>query len=264
MPTRATRCPTTCCGSGWGNRFFSQLMGAWVRLCGARARAKAKASASGGGRRCKGISSAAWFRVLLQHAGAVHPGSTQTRSARTKSPCSDVLRGMAFFASAGVAFSLPEPASTKPRTFSWRKTRWCGDRAQAGHGWPVLACWSQGWRNQAMRTIPAPPRLPPKATSPGALAQARSPHHRNAARSQWTPALFSLTGSASLTGEEPYSRPSWWARHSWVHTASMRFSTFGSRVIGRPHSRADSAGHLRVASRPSLEPRPDTGVAKSR
>ena len=163
-----------------------------------------------------------------------------------------------------ISFGMPEPASTKPRTFRWRKTRRCGDRVQAGHGWPVLACWSQGWRNQAMRTIPAPPRLPPKATSPGALAQARSPHHRNAARSQWTPALFSLTGSASLTGEEPYSRPSWWARHSWVHTASMRFSAFGSRVIGRPHSRADSAGHLRVASRPSLEPRPDTGVAKSR
>ena len=56
----------------------------------------------------------------------------------------------------------PESASTKPRTITRRKTRWCGDWAQAGHGWPALACWSQGWRNQAMRTIPAPPRLPPK------------------------------------------------------------------------------------------------------
>ncbi len=177
MPTRATRCPTTWCGSGWGNRFFSQLMGAWVRLCGARARAKAKASASGGGRRCKGISSAAWFRVLLQHAGAVHPCT-----ARTKSPCSDVLRGMAFFASAGVAFSLPEPAPTKPRTYRWRKTRWCGDRAQAGHGWPALACWSHGWRNQAMRT---------------------TPHCRGSPRSQWTPALFDLAGAGPpLWGEE--------------------------------------------------------------
>ena len=199
------------------------------------------------GRRCPGSPLAACY-ALLRTRGQ---GATQASTA---------LAAWRF----SLRRDMPKPASTKPRTFRWRKTRWCGDRAQAGHGWPALACWSQGWRNQAMRTIPAPPRLPPKATSPGALAQARSPHHRNAARSQWTPALFSLTGSASLTGEEPYSRPSWWARHSWVHTASMRFSAFGSRVIGRPHSRADSAGHLRVASRPSLEPRPDTGVAKSR
>ena len=61
------------------------------------------------------------------------------------------------------------PCSTKPRASTWRKTRWCGDRAQAGHGWPALACWSQGRRNQAMRTIPALPRLPPKPTNPGAL-----------------------------------------------------------------------------------------------
>ena len=61
-----------------------------------------------------------------------------------------------------ISFGMPEPASTKPRTFMWRKTRRCGDRAQAGHGWPALACWSQGRRNQAMRPIPAPPRLPPE------------------------------------------------------------------------------------------------------
>ena len=79
------------------SRLFFQLKGAWVRLC--RARAKAKALASGGGRRCKGISSAAWFRVLLQHAGAVHPCT-----ARTKSPCSGVLRSMAFIASARHSF----------------------------------------------------------------------------------------------------------------------------------------------------------------
>ena len=114
---------------------------------------------------------------------------------------------------------------------------------------------------------------------------ARSPHHRGSPRRRQVPALWlkpeaRITATPheasglrrfsawpdpeSIAGEEPYSRPSWWARHSWVHTASMRCSTFGSRVIGRPHSRADSAGHLRVASRPSLEPRPDTGVAKSR
>ena len=57
-------------------------------------------------------------------------------------------------------------ASTMPRTFRWRKTRWCGDRAQAGHGWPALACWSHGRRNQAMRPIPALPRLPPKPKTP--------------------------------------------------------------------------------------------------
>ena len=61
-----------------------------------------------------------------------------------------------------ISLGMPEPISTKPRTSRWRKTRWCGDRAQAGHGWPALACWSQGRRNQAMRPIPAPPRLPPE------------------------------------------------------------------------------------------------------
>ena len=81
---------------------------------------------------------------------------------------------------------MPEPASTKPRTSNWRKTRWCGDRAQAGHGWPALACWSHGWRNQAMGTIPALPRLPPKATYPGASR----PHRRCSPRSQRTPALW--------------------------------------------------------------------------
>ena len=53
---------------------------------GRRCKSRAEAPASGGGRRYKGISSAAWFRVLLQHAGAVHPCT-----ARTKSPCSDVV-----------------------------------------------------------------------------------------------------------------------------------------------------------------------------
>ena len=62
---------------------------------GRRCKSRAEAPASGGGRRYKGISSAAWFRVLLQHAGAVHPCT-----ARTKSPCSDVLRDVVFPASA--------------------------------------------------------------------------------------------------------------------------------------------------------------------
>ena len=84
------------------------------------------------------------------------------------------------------------PCSTKPRASTWRKTRWCGDRAQAGHGWPAFACWSQGRRNQAMRTIPALPRLPPKATNPGALRL----HCRGFHRSPWTPALINLARSA--------------------------------------------------------------------
>ena len=68
------------------------------------------------------------------------------------------------------------PSSTKPRASTWRKTRWCGDRAQAGHGWPALACWSQGRRNQAMRTIPALPRLHPKPVDSGAFQPGRIRH----------------------------------------------------------------------------------------
>ena len=67
---------------GWG----PPLQGKSFASGGGR-RCKGKSFASGGGRRCKGFASAAWFRVLLQHAGAVHPCT-----ARTKSPCSDVLR----------------------------------------------------------------------------------------------------------------------------------------------------------------------------
>ena len=69
------------------------------------------------------------------------------------------------------------PGATKPRTFTWRKTRQCGDRAQAGHGWPALACWSHGWRNQAMRTIPTPPRLPPKPVHSGTFQAGQVRHH---------------------------------------------------------------------------------------
>ena len=96
------------------------------------------------------------------------------------------------------------PSSTKPRASTWRKTRWCGDRAQAGHGWPALACGSQGRRSQAMRTIPALPRLHPKATYPGALR----PHCRGSPRSQGIPALFKLGGSGIFRlGEERRKNP---------------------------------------------------------
>ena len=180
MPTRATRCPTTWCGSGWGNRFFSQLMGAWVRLCGARARAKAKASASGGGRRCKGISSAAWFRVLLQHAGAVHPCT-----ARTKSPCSDVLRGLTFVASARHSFWHAGAGIDEATDLQVAK-----DAVVRGSGasrpWMACARLLEPWMAQPgdapdPRTAAAPPegdkprcfeaalpRLPPKPVDSGA------------------------------------------------------------------------------------------------
>ena len=53
-------------------------------------------------------------------------------------------------------------------------------------------------------------------------------------------------------------------RPSASHIASTRRRTRSSIAMGRPHSRDVSPGHLLVASRPSLDPRPDTGEAKSR
>ena len=49
-----------------------------------------------------------------------------------------------------------------------------------------------------------------------------------------------------------------------AHSSSTRLTTASSRSITRPHSRLVSPGHLWVASRPILLPRPDTGEAKSR
>ena len=105
------------------------------------------------GRRCPGSPLAACY-ALLRTRGQ---GATQASTA---------LAAWRF----SLRRDMPKPASTKPRTFRWRKTRWCGDRAQAGHGWPALACWSHGRRNQAMRTIPAPPRLPSKPGDSGAFS----------------------------------------------------------------------------------------------
>ena len=55
-------------------------------------------------------------------------------------------------------------------------------------------------------------------------------------------------------------------RHSprSCHMPSTRFFTSPSMTIGCPHSRLVSPGHLLVASSPILEPRPATGLAKSR
>ena len=125
-----------------------------------------KSFASGGGRRCKGISSAAWFRVLLQHAGAVHPCT-----ARTKSPCSDVLRdrgGPGF----GEAWQSRHRRSHGPSV---------GERrGGAGIG-----------RKQAMDGL----RSPVGAMDGGIRRCARSPHCRGSPRSKCTPALFALSGS---------------------------------------------------------------------
>jgi two-component system chemotaxis response regulator CheB len=48
------------------------------------------------------------------------------------------------------------------------------------------------------------------------------------------------------------------------HIASTRCFTASLITMGVPHSRLVSPGHLLVASRPILEPRPATGLAKSR
>ena len=53
-------------------------------------------------------------------------------------------------------------------------------------------------------------------------------------------------------------------RPSSVHIASTFFTTSSLMRILRPHSRLTSPGHLSVASRPILAPRPETGEAKSR
>ena len=47
-------------------------------------------------------------------------------------------------------------------------------------------------------------------------------------------------------------------------TPATLAATAGSLLIGRPHSRLVSPGHLLVASSPILPPRPETGEAKSR
>ena len=76
---------------------------AWVRLC----KSRAQALASGRGRRCKGFAFAAWFRVLLQHAGVVHPCTTRTRT-----PCIDVLRRVQVMTSVGYGNSISATTTT--------------------------------------------------------------------------------------------------------------------------------------------------------
>ena len=70
-------------------------------------RCKGNSFASGGGRRYKGFAFAAWFRVLLQHAGVVHPCTTRTRT-----PCIGVLRGVQVLASVGYGNSISATTTT--------------------------------------------------------------------------------------------------------------------------------------------------------
>ena len=157
---------------------FLQIEGAWVRLCKSRAgaspsgggrRCKGKSFASGRGRRYKGISSAAWLRVLLQHAGAVHPCT-----ARTKSPCSDVLRdrgGPGF----GEAWQSRHRRSHGPSVGERRGGAGIG-RKQAMDG----LCSPVGARDGATRRC------------------ARSPRHRGSPRRRQVPALW-LKPEARIT-----------------------------------------------------------------
>ena len=120
-------------------------------------RYKGKSFASGRGRRYKEISSAAWFRVLLQYAGAVHPCT-----ARTKSPCSDVLRGVVFLASARDLFRHVGANIDEATDIQVAK-----DAAVRGSGasrpWMACARLLEPWMAQPgdahdPRTAAAPPR----------------------------------------------------------------------------------------------------------
>ena len=113
-----------------------QLFGCCEAFRVVRRRCKGNNLASGRGRRCKGFAFAAWLRVLLQHAGVVHPCTTRTRT-----PCIDVLRRVQVMASVGhgygygygnsisisavtttTATAAPVSLSNEARAWTWRKT----------------------------------------------------------------------------------------------------------------------------------------------
>ena len=73
------------------------------------------------------------------------------------------------------------------------------------------------------------------------------------------PAGFFCKRSAAFAGQVPAGRS-----NRLSHMVSTLALTAASMAIGVPHSRVVSPGHLSVASMPILEPRPDTGEAKSR
>ena len=157
----------------------------------------------GRGRRCKGISSAAWFRVLLQHAGAVHPGSTQTRPARTKSPCSDVLRDHGVLCFGGRCLQ-PSGAGIDEAT----DIQVAKDAAVRGSGAsrPWMACvrlLEPGTAQPGDAPDPRTAAAPPEGENSSALR----PHCRGSPRSQWAPARFSLVREGiTQSGEGPEER----------------------------------------------------------
>ena len=150
------------------------------RVAATRAKASLRAGAAAARAKASLRAGAAAARGFRPPRGSASCSNTRARYIHVplgRNPLAATSFAIVVFAaSAGIAFCLPESASTKPRTSRWRKTRQCGDRAQAGHGWPALACWSHGWRNQAMRPIPALPRLPPKPVSSGASQTGRIQH----------------------------------------------------------------------------------------
>ncbi len=138
-------------------------------------RYKGKSFASGRGRRYKGISSAAWFRVLLQHAGAVHPCT-----ARTKSPCSDVLRDVGVLCFGGRCLQPPGAGIDEATDIQLAK-----DAAVRGSGasrpWMACARLLEPWMAESgdapdPRTAAAPPE--------GENSSALRPHCRGSPRSQ--------------------------------------------------------------------------------
>lgn len=90
------------------------------------------------------------------------------------------------------------------------------------------------------------------------------------ARTIWALLFHEFTGRLRRRKRVPVVWPSHFcawpstARASSSYKASIRRVTAGSIVIGRPHSRCVSPGHLWVASSPIFEPRPAVGDAKSR
>ncbi len=73
---------------------------------------------------------------------------------------------------------------------------------------------------------------------------------------------LSAAPSGSEMGHVLNSVPAY--RPKSAHIPSIRRFTSSPMLIGRPQLRVVSPGHLLVASSPSFEPSPDTGLAKSR
>ena len=238
---------------------------------GRRCKSRAEAPASGGGRRYKGISSAAWFRVLLQHAGAVHPCT-----ARTKSPCSDVLRGLVLPASAGCSQPISYTSHSRQSALGGideaTDIHMAKDAVVRGSGAsrPWMACARLLEPRTAQPGDAPDPRItaaPAEASETGALhphcrgsPRSDAPDPRTAAapsRSRQTPALFKLAGSGiPQSGEEPGkwvrdarrsprlqpapAKPAW--RQASNTTTATALDRFRLRLCGRIGSRSSRSG----------------------